>query len=611
MPKASDTAHRLLENLAIPYVSHGSPISKQPAICEGVNTLTSVTGVLERRPGFAIALEKLPTTLPGFIAGMYTWKRYQGSFFVMLAITTNATSEVWKYEVDKDSSFILIHTQGNTTVPFTFVKGNNHVMFGNGTPDSMWKYDGSNKTRWGIIAPTIKPLCVTVDNGDNAINSSVDYHYRYTYWNAVTGHESSPSEINDCMGQFTKKAVDTQVFASQDPQVTHIRIYRTRDGGSTDPRQMQEISTSPMPNIDQTIRDYTADADLRNRFAPQILRNDPPPPLANLAMSDSRIYGTNGNQMFWSGFDEITNGVQEECFPSGLSGNNWPFEDNINSICRMAGESSGVILFMAGSIAKTDGVLRAEMRRYTIDEYHGSISKRGAFGMGGEVAWYDTGKHVRISSAGDISESIRGDLAKLDPTRVVMCPHVSDKRNWMCVLGGTKGVMYVMDMDTGMWQTPWQVNATTIHSGEIAPGERVLMAAIGGRIYKMEEGRYTDAGVPYAARGRTTLIPVAPDGNPDNVQAIDSVSIERNETPVGDIRIALDELPTNDDTYVSIRENEGDPTHRNPTKHLIERRYTVDNTVGVARRCSVWIEWPAEDVNFELYSVNVETHPYE
>jgi hypothetical protein len=89
------------------------------------------------------------------------------------------------------------------------------------------------------------------------------------------------------------------------------------------------------------------------------------------------------------------------------------------------------------------------------------------------------------------------------------------------------------------------------------------------------------------------------------------VSIERNTVDIADIRISLDELPQFDSAFASIKVNEGDPTSRREGTSLIERRYTVDNTAGVARRMCVELSWPAEDKGFEVYSINVEIHPLE
>lgn len=611
MPTAAYTGHRWIDDMAVPYVTFGSPISNRAALVAGFNVMTSIRQVLERRPGFSGKLETNPTTFDGRISNIYTWRRWNGNFFVMLSITNAGASEVWKLEVGKDANFILLHTQQGSAEPFDYIARNNHCFFGNGRPDSMWKYDGIRKTRWGIKTPTIKPQCNIIGNGTSSITASVDYHFRYTYWNDFTGHESSPSEVNDCMGQFTDKAIQVSVFASPDPQVTHMRIYRTRDGGSVDPREMQEINQSPIANVSATVTDWTADADMRNRFAPALYRNDPPPPMRGFASHGSRIHGFSAQQEFYSGFDEVVNGVQEECFPGGQTGNFYPMDSEIGALAKMTGDNSGMVVFTPGNIVKIDGELRSEMRRYEIDEIHGARTPRAVFGLGSEVLWFDVSKQVRLSSVGELSSDIRTDLASMDAMQVSVCPHVSDTRNWICLLNTINGKMLVYDTDIHSWQVPWTINASAIYSGEIALGKRVLLAAINNQIWYMVEGTYNDHGIPYAAECRSNLISVAPDKNPDDVQGLDSVSVERNTTDLSDILVSLDELPTETAQYISVKANEGNPTHRVSSKKVVERRFTIPNEAGVARRMSFYLKWPAEDKNFEIYSMNVEVHPFE
>jgi hypothetical protein len=612
MPDAINTQHRFIEDLAIPYASHVTPIEETPYIASGYNVMTSVRRVLERRPGFSGQLEKTLTTFGGRIENIHTWRKWNGSNFVMLSVVTNTDSLVFKLEIGIDDSFAQIFSIRNTE-PFSFIDQNNTCYFGNGTPGSMMQFDGKRTVTWGIDRPSKVPVgnIVTVPSG---ITCQTDYHLRFTYWDAVNGHESSASDVNDCLGQFTNKGIQWSVWASTNPRVTHMRLYRTTDGGSTDPLQMQEISQSPIANVDATVTDYTEDADLRDSFAPGLSINDPPPPLEGFRSDTTRIHGFTGNQTWYSGFDEVTNGVQEECFKggsNGLSGNVYPWNDEVSTLEVMAGQNPGMSVFLPSNIQIITGELKADISRFPVERKYGARGLHNAASFGSDVAWYDVSGQVRSASIGEISLDIRGEIAKLDPLWVYAETHISGPHKWLCVLDSIAGVLRVYDIDTHKWQTPWPCGATAIHSGEIAPGKRVLYAAINGQIWFMQEGAWNDAGSTYPALLRSGLVPLAPDSNPDMVQAIDSVSIERNTVDIADIRISLDELPQFDSAFASIKVNEGDPTSRREGTSLIERRYTVDNTAGVARRMCVELSWPAEDKGFEVYSINVEIHPLE
>lgn len=627
MPAAAQTGHRLIDDMAIPYVTFDSPVADTPAFEDGLNILTSMRRVLERRPGFATPVEASVTNLPGTINNIFTWRRWSSSFFVMLSIAANGHSQVWKLELGVDASFSLLLDIPGTTEPFSFIARNNFCFMGCGVAGSMQKFGGRGAqgenwiTGWGIAAPTWKPVCtaVAVGAGLNGINCQVDYHYRCTYCHELVGGESSPSDLNECIGQFTNSGVQVQLKASPDPQVGHIRVYRSRDGGSTDPQQMQEIVGSPFLNADQTITDRTEDADLHNRFAPGLLRNDPPPPMKGFQSHSSRIFGFADNVVWFSGFDEIVNGMMEECFPGASigpiasnSGNWYPFDDEISALAQIAGDAPGMAVFIPGSVSKIDGAIRNEMTRYTIDELHGARSPQAVRGLGSDVAWVDTAAQIRLSSVGEMSTDIRPDAAKINPSNAMVVAHVSGTKQWVCVLDTITGILYVLDMDLKIWMVPWKIGASAIWSGEIAPGKRVLMAAINNQVWYMTDGKFNDAGQSYAAFGKTNLIPLSPQNNPDEVQTLDAVSIERDRNNVSDIRVLVDENTSLDSAYKTIflKENESDPSMRAAGKVLIEKRYTIPpDQFSPARRGSVRIDWPAVDAPFELYSINVEIHP--
>lgn len=611
MPSPQDTQHRLIQDLALPYASYVTPVEDTPYIAQGYNVMTSSRRVLERRPGFSGQLEKVLTTLGGRIENIDTWRRWNGSNFVMLSVVTTTDSRVFKLEIGRDNSFTQIFSIPGTQ-PFSFIAQNNTCYFGNGKPDSMMQFNGTRTVPWGIDPPTKVPIgnLVAVPSG---INCLTDYHLRYTYWDAVNGAESSASEVNDCLGQFTNMGIAWSVWASPNPRVTHIRLYRTTDGGSVDPREMQELTQSPIANVDATVTDYTEDADLRNRFAPGLQVNDPPPPLEGFRSTGTRIWGKTGNEVWYSGFDEVTNGVQEECFKGAFtrspSGNVYPWNDFVGPLEVMAGKNPGLAVFLPSSIHLVTGELRADLSRDPAEREYGTHGLYNSTAFGSDVGWYDNSGQVRSATIGELSADIRKEISQLDPDWTYVKTHISGTHRWLCVLDSLSGILYVYDIDMHKWQTPWPCGATAIHSGEIAPGKRVLFAAIKGQIWYMQDGVFTDAGTAYPARLRTGLVPLAPEQNPDVLQAIDSVSIERNGEDLDDIRISLDDLPSYDEGFVSIKVNEGDPTDRKKRVKLIERRYTVDNTEGAARRMCIELSWPAEATGFEVYSINAEIHP--
>lgn len=621
MPSIYEQQHRWLGNPAIPFATYVSPIDETPHYIQGLNTMTTLKGVLERRPGFAGPVESKVTTFAGRIASIYSWRRWNGSNFLMVNEITATNSNVYKLEIGRDASFIQLFTIANTA-PFGFHFQNDCCFMGNGQQGSMQVYNGTALYTWGIQGPSNIPVCniVPVASG---INCETDYHYRYTYWDANAAHESSPSDVNDCIGLFTNSGINISVFASPNPRVTHIRIYRTTDGGSTDPQQMQELPTSPIPNVSATVTDYANDADLRDNFAPGLKINDPPPPLQGFQSNGSRIYGFTGNQVWFSAFDESTNGVQEECWPSGIGGNYYPFQSEIGALEAKAGQDAMMAVFMPSNVYGISGELRNDLDRGQVDNVSGARFPHNTTSYGSDVGWFDVSNQVKSSVNGELSLPIRDIMQLLDPANVQIEVYQGNSHKWLCVLDGLSGTLYVFDIDMSMWQTPWPIGASAIHAGEISPGKRVLYASVENEIWYQTEGQYTDAGDAYPARIRTGLIPLAPlrttspmlnmlttNVNPAMVQDIDAVVIERSSDQApSDVRINLGEDAMLDTAFFSIIANEGDPTDRKSGTKLVTRRYTIETDSSIAERCSVDIEWDALPTNFKLYSIDVEIHP--
>src|ERR1017187_201501 len=96
------------------YRTNTSPVDESPHWVNGSqNTMATIVGEMEKRPGFANQVETALSVIPGTVVRLFTWRRFSGSFFVMASVETStagALSQVWKYEVGVDTSFSKIHT---------------------------------------------------------------------------------------------------------------------------------------------------------------------------------------------------------------------------------------------------------------------------------------------------------------------------------------------------------------------------------------------------------------------------------------------------------------------------------------------------------------------
>jgi hypothetical protein len=93
----------------------------------------------------------------------------------------------------------------------------------------------SKARRWGIVGPAGAPS-QTEAIGFIPAAAAGGWYYFYTYIRLVSGTlvaESTPSPVPASrIANAVPKSHDIGVTASTDPQVTEIRLYRTRDGGA-------------------------------------------------------------------------------------------------------------------------------------------------------------------------------------------------------------------------------------------------------------------------------------------------------------------------------------------------------------------------------------------
>jgi hypothetical protein len=97
------------------------------------------------------------------------------------------------------------------------------------------------------------------------------YYYVGTYGNSISGHESSPSPLSTCTGNFAAKNPKITWVASPDPQVDTYNIYRTTDGGASTPSEMGFVATVPVGTL--TYTDSIPDGSLSAVFS-RLLPND-------------------------------------------------------------------------------------------------------------------------------------------------------------------------------------------------------------------------------------------------------------------------------------------------------------------------------------------------
>ncbi len=607
MPTAARTQHRTVENTALPYISNSSITSTSPQYITGsLNILTGLQEWLEKFPGFSASIEPSPTAFVN-LQRQFLWRRWVssspngGAFIWMGCDVSGGVAKVYKMQIGTDGQAQLLFTS-TSSEPFDFVVSGNTLYFGNGT--DMKKWNSQTLSNWGIVAPAAAPGISLVAGASNVYTS---WCYCCTYYNSATGHESSPSAISACSGVFANKTVNLLLTASIDSQVTGIRVYRTPDGGAQDPTEMQEIANSPFPNVTGTVSDSTPDTSLSIRVAPAFLRNDPPTPCKGFVTYGARIWGFLNNTTFYSGNEEIANGVPEECWPSGLDGNNYPWADEVFAHAPLI---DGIAVLGAERISKIEGDSLDTFRRYTLLERRGTRSRTAVCALGGSVAWLDTSNTIWVSDLGEIGIPIRPDIQTINPETCWIVPHISGIYHWIVVLDGSNGILYIYDLDRRIWQCPRDVgfSASAMFSGETSVGNVELMLARNNtKALKLVPGTYTDDGNTYQSVAMTNMYRLTPEGNPAWKGVHDWSEIKTDTNPPDQVFQLTDDSPSQG-TFVDITVNaEPSPSITQGT-YLQTWRYTSNNPT--AQFLAMKFVWNAENLNFHLYQFDEALHQF-
>lgn len=409
---------------------------------------------------------------------------------------------------------------------------------------------------------------ISVSGAAGSFTATAGYLYLFCYGNSATGHISSPSFPSTNTGVFTNKAnVSVTLTASTDSQVNQIRVFRTTDGGGG---TYFELPTSPYPNTSGNITDSAADTSLQiGSIAPTPTFNDPPTPLQAPIYFSGRIWGFAGNKVYFSGLEEINQGVPEECFPSGIAGNFWSFDQPIQGLgVAGMGSNQALAVLCGGRLYAIQGNTLDTFRRFLVSARRGARNRACVAMLGGMMAWLDSANQIWATNGNSLQElsvPIRTDLTGITQANCSMTFHTAGRFHWLVFSTGTK--LFVYDVDQDQWMPPWNFSAQYIYSGETSPGNYVLMAATTTKALQMSTSAFNDNGVAYAPVMKMNLLSVVPDygtrfsyigmgsyNEPSRTGYPATFQVTNSGKALGDFLILADEDPTTG-TYTSIAAN--------------------------------------------------------
>jgi len=194
----------------------------------------------------------------------------------------------------------------------------------------------------------------------NVINQFWQYAYSWKDLNGQYSNISPPQTNPDVLGDSTSP------FFNQIPQITvqgnadtvnipKIGIFRTTDGGGRF-FFLGDITNTGAGNISYTDNTLASSAGNQDPIpdiilntatvSPSLTSNSPPPtvlapgvtgvatptPSSPITSYQGRLWFGIGNVLFFSGQEEISLGVPEDCWPSGLNGNFFRFQYPITNV---------------------------------------------------------------------------------------------------------------------------------------------------------------------------------------------------------------------------------------------------------------------------------------
>jgi len=459
----------------------------------------------------------------------------------------------------------------------------------------------------GYTAPT-----VAIDPA--GINAYTGYQWGYT-WVTEYGHESNMSPLSINSSVFTHQVVTVNaVFNPVNGlgfDARALNLYRTTDGGSNNPQQMQLVNAIPSSPV--TFTDTVADTGLQISTGPALFANTPPIPCGGFVYYNSRIWGFWNNLLFYSGAEEISNGVPEMAWPGfrdDLAQSDGNYQRWPQRVFGLGYTQDQLAVGTAGNFWQFSGDSLDTFRLAPLLVNRGVRTSTAINSVGNSVMWFDRSQQVWTSDQGEIGIDIRNDLLSVDPSQAFMGSHIQDKWHWIWLFDPAHHTLYIYDIDLEQWYTPWIIaNSGCIVSGETSPGNPQLLMAIGSSIYALTANAYLDAGSQYSEKATLGLLSTLPEGdsvnrNRDLVGIVGQLEMETN----GFQPVIIEQLCDDDPTAISsiwVTLSVALAPYRRPQGTALQKWiYKSEQTITNTERAAFRFTWNSGTSAWRMYGYN-------
>lgn len=375
----------------------------------------------------------------------------------------------------------------------------------------------------GTTATTHPEDTIVIWRDWSASDHRVDVYYSWTYtyaYKSSTGQVSNRAPIQTNLDELPSR---TGPFQDLCPKITveghadttnipTIVIFRSTDGGGTY-WELEEIANSGAGQIEyiddsyesgagggtfnDPLPDWLLDQDTR---APTLTSNSPPPsvvaPLVigtdtpsysntQIARYASRLWYGVDNILFYSGDEEVTIGIPEECWPSGITGNFFRFP---SAVYRVVSTISALYVATLDTIYQITGTNKETFNVVPLFNEIGVPKQNFLSTTPYEDSIVVLTHDYRIARIKDKNVEILSDPLFTDIADAVNAGAAFDikywgslEKEWIIVSGhrdddSSLSTQWVLDLKKSrmvgepFWYIPWSIRSSATLSGRIGDG---------------------------------------------------------------------------------------------------------------------------------------------
>lgn len=256
-----------------------------------ISNYASGKAVVETRPGLTLC-NATPLTSSPQILGMYAYDTTSGTSTTRRLVAVGNDGSLWTSGSDRVFSLVSATAFTAGTLYPSFAIAQNYLFMANGTDVKI--YTGSALGTFGITRPTVSTMAGA--EGSSGSHSGT-YELRVTYGISTTGSESSASDTASATITVTNKAINwSNIPVSSNGLVDRRYLYVRNTSTQANFYRAGTITN----NTDTTATTSVADSALVTLCPTTTANNAPPSGAKVLAYHRSRMFTTDGKDLYWS-----------------------------------------------------------------------------------------------------------------------------------------------------------------------------------------------------------------------------------------------------------------------------------------------------------------------